>query len=86
MKPLTLIDCALDVQRATVYWDAVQRSVELKEGAMEEEGDALGYFNDSLSVSGWGVLEVQAGYGQFQENDEITYFLAGYLEGYLTAS
>uniref|UniRef100_A0A671MAB9 Phospholipase B-like n=1 Tax=Sinocyclocheilus anshuiensis TaxID=1608454 RepID=A0A671MAB9_9TELE len=74
------------VQRATVYWDAVQRSVVLKEGAMEEEGDALGYFNDSLSVSGWGVLEVQAGYGQFQENDEITYFLAGYLEGYLTAS
>lgn len=78
--------CALDVQRATVYWDAVQRSVVLKEDAMEEEGDAFGYFNDSLSVSGWGVLEVQAGYGQSQENDEITYFLAGYLEGYLTAS
>ncbi|XP_043110212.1 phospholipase B-like 1 isoform X3 [Puntigrus tetrazona] len=73
------------VQRATVYWDAVQRSVVLKEDAMEEEGDAFGYFNDSLYVSGWGVLEVQAGYGQFQENDEITYFLAGYLEGYLTA-
>ncbi len=78
--------CALDVQRATVYWDAVQRSVMLKEDVMEEEGDAFGYFNDSLSVSGWGVLEVQAGYGQSQENDEITFFLAGYLEGYLTAS
>ncbi|KAF4106634.1 phospholipase B-like 1 isoform X1 [Onychostoma macrolepis] len=77
---------AQHVQRATLYWDAVQRSVVLKEGAMEEKGDAFGYFNDSLSVSGWGVLEVQAGYGQSQENDEITYFLAGYLEGYLTAS
>uniref|UniRef100_A0A673IEI7 Phospholipase B-like n=1 Tax=Sinocyclocheilus rhinocerous TaxID=307959 RepID=A0A673IEI7_9TELE len=79
--------CALsDVRRATVYWDAVQRSVVLKEDAMEEEGDAFGYFNYSLFVSGWGVLEVQAGYGQFQECDEITYFLAGHLEGYLTAS
>ncbi|KAI2658507.1 Phospholipase B-like 1 [Labeo rohita] len=46
------------VQKATVYWDAVQRSVVLKEDAMEEEGDAFGYFNDSLSVSGWGVLEM----------------------------
>ncbi|ROL51685.1 Phospholipase B-like 1 [Anabarilius grahami] len=77
---------AQHVQRATIYWDAVQRSVVLKEDAMEEDGDAFGYFNDSLSVSGWGVLEVQAGYGESQENDEITYFLAGYLEGYLTAS
>ncbi|XP_073774485.1 phospholipase B-like 1 isoform X3 [Danio rerio] len=77
---------AQHVQRATVYWDAVQRSVVLKEDVMEENGDAFGYFNDSLSVSGWGVLEVQAGYGESQENDEVTYFLAGYLEGYLTAS
>uniref|UniRef100_A0A8C1LBU0 Phospholipase B-like n=1 Tax=Cyprinus carpio TaxID=7962 RepID=A0A8C1LBU0_CYPCA len=74
-------------RRATVYWDAVQRSVVLKEDAMEEEGDALVIsMTVHLFLDGLGVLEMQAGYGQSQESDEFTYFLTGYLEGYLTAS
>ncbi|PWS22281.1 hypothetical protein DKP78_19210, partial [Enterococcus faecium] len=54
-------------------------------GVLEKEGDAYGFFNDSLSNTGWGVLELRAGYGKTQETDDVTYFLAGYLEGFLTA-
>ncbi|KAL3967401.1 Rho GTPase-activating protein 20 [Sarotherodon galilaeus] len=73
------------LQEATVHWDAAQKSVILKEGLMETEGGAYGYFNDTLLLSGWGVLEINAGYGEVTQEDETTFFLAGYLEGYLTA-
>ncbi|KAM9832407.1 phospholipase B-like 1 [Neosynchiropus ocellatus] len=72
------------LHRATVTWDPAQKSVILKEGVMEATGGASGFFNDTLLLSGWGVLEITAGYGGTQE-DETTLFLAGYLEGYLTA-
>ncbi|XP_039991895.1 phospholipase B-like 1 [Xiphias gladius] len=73
------------LQEATVYWDAAQKSVILKEGVMETDGGAYGYFNDTLLFSGWGVLDICAGYGGITQEDETTFFLAGYLEGYLTA-
>ncbi|XP_063078392.1 phospholipase B-like 1 [Engraulis encrasicolus] len=73
------------VRLATAYWDATYKSVVLKDGVLEKEGDAYGFFNDSLSTTGWGVLELRAGYGITTETDEVTYFLAGYLEGFLTA-
>ncbi|KAJ8387576.1 hypothetical protein AAFF_G00152720 [Aldrovandia affinis] len=73
------------MQVATVYWDPAQKTVVLKEGVLEKEGDAYGYFNDTLSHTGWGVLELRAGYGETPETDEVTFFLAGYLEGFLTA-
>ncbi|XP_028990893.1 phospholipase B-like 1 [Betta splendens] len=72
--------------KATVYWDAAQKSVILKDGVMDTDGGAYGYFNDTLLLSGWGVLEICAGYGGINaQEDETTFFLAGYLEGYLTA-
>ncbi|MEQ2255364.1 hypothetical protein ILYODFUR_013128 [Ilyodon furcidens] len=71
--------------QATVYWDAAQKSVILKEGVMATDGAAYGYFNDTLLLSGWGVLEIKAGFGEPAQDDKITFFLAGYLEGYLTA-
>ncbi|XP_067101308.1 phospholipase B-like 1 [Osmerus mordax] len=74
-----------ELQEASLYWDSVQKSVILKDGVMEREGDAYGYYNDTLFLTGWGVLEIRAGYGETSENDEITCFLAGYLEGFLTA-
>ncbi|KAJ7992604.1 hypothetical protein DPEC_G00280410 [Dallia pectoralis] len=74
-----------NMKAATVYWDATHKVVLLKEGALEKEGGAYGYFNDTLAQTGWGVLEIRAGYGNSREPDEITYFLAGYLEGFLTA-
>ncbi|XP_058477316.1 phospholipase B-like 1 [Solea solea] len=73
------------LKEATVYWDAAQKSVILKEEVMETDGGAYGYFNDTLLLSGWGVLEIHAGYGGSPQEEETTYFLAGYLEGYLTA-
>ncbi|XP_030256661.1 phospholipase B-like 1 [Sparus aurata] len=73
------------LQEATVFWDAARKSVILKEGVMETEGGAYGYFNDTLLMSGWGVLEICAGHGRITQEDETTFFLAGYLEGYLTA-
>lgn len=70
---------------ATVYWDPQHKTVLLKEGVLEKDGDAYGYFNDTLSTTGWGVLEIRAGYGATPETDEVVFFLAGYLEGFLTA-
>jgi len=71
---------------ATVYWDQSLKTVRLKEGVLDPRGGgAYGFFNDTLLSSGWGVLEVRAGHGVTPEPDEITFFLAGYLEGYLTA-
>uniref|UniRef100_A0A674BTI8 Phospholipase B-like n=1 Tax=Salmo trutta TaxID=8032 RepID=A0A674BTI8_SALTR len=72
------------MKAATVHWDATHKTVQLKEGVIEKEGDAYGYLNDSLSQTGWSVLEILAGYGETLELDEVTYFLAGYLEGLLT--
>lgn len=70
---------------ATVYWDAQHKVVLLKEGVLETEGDAYGYLNSTLLSTGWSVLEIRAGYGKTPETDEISFFLAGYLEGFLTA-
>ncbi|CAI5659559.1 phospholipase B-like 1 isoform X3 [Oreochromis niloticus] len=41
--------------------------------------------NVKLQTYRWGVLEINAGYGEVTQEDETTFFLAGYLEGYLTA-
>lgn len=70
---------------ATTYWDPQHKMVVLKEGVLDKEGDAYGYLNDTLSSTGWSVLEIRAGYGKTPEPDEVTLFLAGYLEGFLTA-
>ncbi|KAM4634899.1 phospholipase B-like 1 [Polymixia lowei] len=70
---------------ATVYWDATHKTVLLKEGVLEKDGDAYGYLNDTLSSTGWSILEIRAGYGDTPEPDEVTFFVAGYLEGFLTA-
>uniref|UniRef100_A0A8C9T9I2 Phospholipase B-like n=1 Tax=Scleropages formosus TaxID=113540 RepID=A0A8C9T9I2_SCLFO len=74
-----------ETHAATVYWDAAHKTVLLKEGVLDKEGDAYGFFKNTLSQTGWGVLEVRAGYGVTPQHDELTFFLAGFLEGYLTA-
>lgn len=77
--------CSPEMALATAYWDQQHKTVLLKEGVLEKEGDAYGYLNDSLSSTGWSVLEIRAGYGKTPEADEVTFFMAGYLEGFLTA-
>ncbi|CAL1588762.1 unnamed protein product [Knipowitschia caucasica] len=74
-----------NMSAATVYWHPSDKTVVLKEGVLETEGDAYGYLNNTINSTGWSVLEIRAGYGKTPEKDEITFFLAGYLEGYLTA-
>lgn len=74
-----------EVTTASVYWDPEDKVVVLKEGVLETEGDAYGYLNDTMSRTGWSVLEIRAGYGKTPETDEVTFFLAGYLEGFLSA-
>ncbi|KAK7939393.1 hypothetical protein WMY93_002719 [Mugilogobius chulae] len=74
-----------NLSTATVYWDSEHKSVTLKEGVLETEGHAFGYLNNTLNSTGWSVLEIRAGYGTTKEKDDITFFLAGYLEGFLTA-
>nr|XP_055051064.1 phospholipase B-like 1 [Misgurnus anguillicaudatus]XP_055051065.1 phospholipase B-like 1 [Misgurnus anguillicaudatus] len=71
--------------KASAYWDSTHKTVLLKEGVLDPQSDAYGYYNDTLSSTGWGVLEVRAGYGQTPEPDEVTLYMAGYLEGFLTA-
>ncbi|KTG05695.1 hypothetical protein cypCar_00046710, partial [Cyprinus carpio] len=66
--------------KATAYWDSTHKAVLLKEGVLDPQGDAYGYYNDTLSSTGWGVLEIHAGYGQTAEPDDVTMFTAGYLE------
>lgn len=74
-----------EMTSATAYWDQQHKTVLLKERVLDKEGDAYGYLNDTLSSTGWSVLEIRAGYGKTPEPDEVTLFLAGYLEGFLTA-
>lgn len=77
--------CVVELLKASAYWDSTHKAVVLKEGVLDHQSDAYGYYNDTLSSSGWGVLEVRAGYGQTPEPDDVTLYLAGYLEGFLTA-
>lgn len=52
---------------------------------LDKNGDAYGFYNDSIQTTGWGILEIRAGYGSQTLSNDIIMFLAGYLEGYLTA-
>lgn len=73
-----------EVHYATAYWVPDTKAVEIKT-VMDKNGDAYGFYNNSIQTTGWGVLEIRAGYGSQSLSDEIIMFLAGYLEGYLTA-
>ncbi|XP_061893450.1 phospholipase B-like 1 isoform X2 [Entelurus aequoreus] len=74
-----------EVSTATVYWNVHDKTVLLKEDHLGAEGDAYGFFNNTLTTTGWSVLEVRAGYGDTPPSDQLTFYLAGYLEGFLTA-
>ena len=44
---------------------------------------AYGIYNDTITETGWGILNISAGHGNKAENKDIM-FAAGYLEGILT--
>ncbi|XP_028636840.1 phospholipase B-like 1 [Grammomys surdaster] len=72
------------VYYATAYWFPESKTVEIKT-VLDKNGDAYGFYNDSIKTTGWGILEIRAGYGSQTLSNEIIMFMAGYLEGYLTA-
>ncbi|KAM5174694.1 phospholipase B-like 1 [Callospermophilus lateralis] len=73
-----------EVYYATAYWIPSEKSIKVKH-VMDKSGDAYGYYNDSMETTGWSILEIRAGYGSQALSNEIIMFVAGFLEGYLTA-
>uniref|UniRef100_A0A4X2KFB4 Phospholipase B-like n=2 Tax=Vombatus ursinus TaxID=29139 RepID=A0A4X2KFB4_VOMUR len=73
-----------EINYATVYWNPSTLSVEVKDD-LDPAGDAYGFYNDTIQTTGWGTLEIRAGYGAGSLTNELVMFVAGYLEGYLTA-
>ncbi|XP_036312167.1 phospholipase B-like 1 isoform X2 [Pipistrellus kuhlii] len=72
------------VEYATAYWMPTERTVEIKD-ILDKNGDAYGFYNDSMNTTGWGILEIRAGYGSKSLSNDVIMFLAGFLEGYLTS-
>ncbi|XP_014689697.2 phospholipase B-like 1 [Equus asinus] len=72
------------VYSATAYWMPAEKTVQVK-NVMDRNGDAYGFYNNSVKTTGWGILEIRAGYGSQTLSNDITMFVAGFLEGYLTA-
>ncbi|XP_043929904.1 phospholipase B-like 1 isoform X2 [Protopterus annectens] len=70
---------------ATVFWDNIKKVIEIKDGVLDKNGDAYGFFNDTLQSTGWGVLEIVAGFGSKPQGNKEKMYLAGFLEGFLTA-
>ena len=70
-----------------MYIDAATGNVSYKLGVMDKaRGVAYGFYNSTLNVTGWGVLEIRtAGARSRGVNDTVVMFAAGYLEGLLTA-
>ncbi|KAM7115933.1 phospholipase B-like 1 isoform 1-T1 [Molossus nigricans] len=73
------------VDYATAYWVPTEKTVEVRD-VLDKHGDAYGFYNNSVNDTGWGILEIRAGYGSQSLSNEIIMFVAGFLEGYLTAS
>ena len=72
------------VYYATVYWMPTEKTIQVK-NVLDRNGDAYGFYNNSVKTTGWGILEIKAGYGSQSLSNEIIMFAAGFLEGYLTA-
>ncbi|XP_075606888.1 phospholipase B-like 1 isoform X2 [Balearica regulorum gibbericeps] len=73
-----------EIRYATVYWNRAEKTLQVK-NTLDRSGDAYGFYNNTIQTTGWGVLEIRAGYGsQTLRNEDIMY-AAGFLEGYLTA-
>ena len=73
----------------TVYYNPLTKNYTIKLNIIDcTNGIACGYFNDSLNMTGWHVLEIKTN-NQQNNADNITdydrMYAAGYLEGYLSS-
>lgn len=73
-----------EIRYATVYWVKDQKIFQVKD-ILDRKGDAYGFYNDTIQSTGWGILEIKAGYGSQSISNENIMYAAGFLEGYLTA-
>jgi len=73
----------------TVYYNTTSHGYTVKLGVIDcVNGIACGYFDDTLNITGWGVLEVKTDATNGPKtgvNDYNRMFAAGLLEGYLTS-
>jgi len=74
-------DDDLQYNEATVIYNQESGQYTLVSG-INTNGVAYGSFNDTLSLSGWGVLKIQT---NPQYGDNMQMYAAGYLEGALTS-
>ncbi|KAF6121026.1 phospholipase B domain containing 1 [Phyllostomus discolor] len=74
-----------EVSYATAYWIPAEKTVHVK-NVLDKSGDAYGFYNNTMNTTGWGILEIKAGYGSQNLSNEVIMFVAGFLEGYLTAT
>jgi len=71
-------------QQGTVYIDSLSGAASCKLGLMDKQnGTAYGFYNNTLNVTGWGILELHAHSTTINNTDIM--FAAGFLEGVLTA-
>ncbi|XP_074934983.1 phospholipase B-like 1 [Phalacrocorax aristotelis] len=73
-----------EIQYATVYWNRAEKTLQVR-NILDRSGDAYGFYNNTVQTTGWGVLEIRAGYGRQTLSNEDIMYAAGFLEGYLTA-
>ncbi|KAG6924687.1 phospholipase B domain containing 1 [Chelydra serpentina] len=73
-----------EIRYATVYWIKTEKTIQVKD-ILDRNGDAYGFYNDTIQSTGWGILEIRAGYGSQSIGNERLMYAAGFLEGYLTA-
>uniref|UniRef100_A0A8C0HEV1 Phospholipase B-like n=1 Tax=Chelonoidis abingdonii TaxID=106734 RepID=A0A8C0HEV1_CHEAB len=73
-----------EIRYATVYWMKTEKTIQVKD-VLDKNGDAYGFYNDTIQSTGWGILEIRAGYGSQSIGNEHLMYAAGFLEGYLTA-
>jgi len=73
----------------TVYYDTTSKQYSVTLGVIDcVNGIACGYFNDTLNVTGWGVLEIKTDATNGPKtgvNDYNRMYAAGLLEGYLSS-
>lgn len=74
----------IEIRYATVYWNRAAKTLQVK-NILDRSGDAYGFYNNTIQTTGWGVLEIRAGYGSQTLSNEDVMYAAGFLEGYLTA-
>ncbi|XP_021341842.1 phospholipase B-like 1 isoform X2 [Mizuhopecten yessoensis] len=57
-----------------------------KASVMAGDCTALGSYNDTLLETGWGILDISAGYGKVKFTDQELMYGTGFMEGVLTAN